>query len=73
MKVSQLSTRNRQELNDVLNLLQQKTDEHQYFDVIKVLFEMKDEFKDDEDFYPVLVTMIDQTKDMWKTHMANRK
>lgn len=73
MKVSELSAQNLQALTDVLNLLKQKTNEHKYLDVIKVLFEMKEEFKDDDEFHPVLVRLIDDTKNKWKKFNETKK
>lgn len=72
MKVSTLSKRNLQELSVILKMLEKKTNEHKYVDVLKVLFEMKKEFEGDDEFYPVILELISQTTEMFRDFMSKK-
>ena len=74
MKVAELSTNNAEQLREVMELMEETVlVRKEYLKAITILFEMKDEFKEDEEFCVILWKQIEATKDVWKDDLEKKK
>ena len=74
MKVAELSTNNAEQLREVMELMEETVlVRKEYLKAITILFEMKDEFKEDEEFCVLLWEQIISTTNLWKEDLERKK
>lgn len=73
MKISNLSGRNLESLQEGLIMIQAMKINEDYLECIKAIMGLMELFKDDAGFHKLLVDLRDETKNLWRKKIDKNK